>query len=356
MDIREVNRLKKTVCAAVAVMILMLASAGAAFSQLPGAKAANSGLIPGMEIGSLKAEKDGGGQIDLGKYGKPYVAGFFVVGSNEIASQLMAASKVLSKKEYAGVDLIALTYATDAKGKKDARDFLKSKKIDAVLVFDTKLAVAKRFGADSFPAFYMVDKNGLIRSLKITDIGKKIRKRTFEDFVKMLAKGEQAPMVDFLPMDDYPKAQMGLVGKPAPDFTLSDLDGRKYSLSKYKGKNVILVFFSPTCPHCLLELPRVQDFYMNNKARYNLEVIALTSAGGKEMEKRIRQIISDKVLTFPVLVDLKGSAFDNYGVKPVPVAFFVNKEGTVKDVLVGEVQFFALVYHSIFRDPLRLGS
>src|SRR5688500_10287965 len=38
------------------------------------------------------------------------------------------------------------------------------------------------------------------------------------------------------------------VGKPAPDFTLKDLDGKDVKLSSFKGKVVVLEWFNPGCP------------------------------------------------------------------------------------------------------------
>src|SRR5690606_3160182 len=38
------------------------------------------------------------------------------------------------------------------------------------------------------------------------------------------------------------------VGKPAPDFTLKDLDGKDVALSSFKGKVVVLEWFNPGCP------------------------------------------------------------------------------------------------------------
>jgi hypothetical protein len=38
------------------------------------------------------------------------------------------------------------------------------------------------------------------------------------------------------------------VGQPAPDFTLSDLDGQKHSLADYRGKTVVLEWNNPDCP------------------------------------------------------------------------------------------------------------
>lgn len=34
-----------------------------------------------------------------------------------------------------------------------------------------------------------------------------------------------------------------MIGKPAPDFTLPDQEGKKHKLSDYKGKHVVLFFY-----------------------------------------------------------------------------------------------------------------
>jgi hypothetical protein len=38
------------------------------------------------------------------------------------------------------------------------------------------------------------------------------------------------------------------VGQPAPDFTLTDIDGRSHRLSDFRGKTVVLEWTNPTCP------------------------------------------------------------------------------------------------------------
>lgn len=38
------------------------------------------------------------------------------------------------------------------------------------------------------------------------------------------------------------------LGKPAPGFTLKDLDGKDVSLTSFKGKTVVLEWFNPECP------------------------------------------------------------------------------------------------------------
>src|SRR3954453_1510202 len=44
------------------------------------------------------------------------------------------------------------------------------------------------------------------------------------------------------------KSKAAELGKPAPDFTLKDVDGKSVKLSDYKGKTVVLEWFNPECP------------------------------------------------------------------------------------------------------------
>ncbi|MFA6450345.1 MAG: redoxin domain-containing protein, partial [bacterium] len=172
------------------------------------------GLIPGQAVGSLKVAVDGGGQIDLGRPAKPYVLVFFVAGRDDIAAQFAEAAKILKSKELSGFDLIAITRGKDNAERKSARDFLKSKKIAASLVFDVKLEAAKKFGVMVFPTFFIVDKNGTVRTLAISSVKSRIRMRSFEGFLKMTAKGEPIPYIDMVPWSDIDKNVRALMGKP----------------------------------------------------------------------------------------------------------------------------------------------
>src|SRR5690348_16056026 len=45
------------------------------------------------------------------------------------------------------------------------------------------------------------------------------------------------------------------LGKPAPEFDLPDLEGARKSLSQFKGRRLLLIFFGPQCGFCTKMLP-----------------------------------------------------------------------------------------------------
>src|SRR2546422_7467742 len=66
------------------------------------------------------------------------------------------------------------------------------------------------------------------------------------------------------------------VGEPAPAFTLTDIDGRRVSLSQLKGKPVLINFWATWCVPCRVELPLIRDEYLAHRD-HGLGVVAIDS-------------------------------------------------------------------------------
>lgn len=120
------------------------------------------------------------------------------------------------------------------------------------------------------------------------------------------------------------------VGQPAPDFSLTDLDGKTVSLSDFKGKVVILDFFASWCPPCREEVP---DFIALQK-EYGPKGFAMIGVALVTPEEA-KEFASKAGINYPVLIDdAKVSAL--YGpIRSIPTTFVIGKDMKVAKMYIG---------------------
>jgi peroxiredoxin len=120
--------------------------------------------------------------------------------------------------------------------------------------------------------------------------------------------------------------------KEAPSFSLKALNGGQVSLADFKGKPILLAFWATWCPSCCEELPLLEKFSMGKRG----ELVILTLAIDGEKESKIQRIVKQGKITLPVLLDPKEKIARTYGVKFIPVAFLIDREGFVAGMILGE--------------------
>jgi cytochrome c-type biogenesis protein len=120
------------------------------------------------------------------------------------------------------------------------------------------------------------------------------------------------------------------VGKPAPAFTLKDVEGHSISLSGLKGKPVLISFWATWCVPCREELPLIRDAYLAHRAE-GLEVVAIDF--GDESSGTVSRFWQSMNLAPAPVLDPSGSAAKAYGValssSGLPVSVLVARDGTV---------------------------
>lgn len=120
-------------------------------------------------------------------------------------------------------------------------------------------------------------------------------------------------------------------GKPAPNFTLEDLNGNKVSLSDFKGKVVLLNFWAMFCGPCRAEMPSMERLYQEFK-NDGLVVVAVNWGDNKEAVEKFVKIIE---LTFVVLVDPERETVEKYPSQYIPYSIVIDRGGIVRDIVIG---------------------
>lgn len=126
------------------------------------------------------------------------------------------------------------------------------------------------------------------------------------------------------------------INTPAPDFTLTNMQGHKMTLSNYRGKLVLLNFWSTTCPPCVAEIPSLVSLHHEFKAQ-GLVVLGIAL---DPTEKPVRELIARLKVDYPTLMDSsKDVYFDSYGLFGQPVSVIVDRNGVVREKIIGGVEW-----------------
>jgi peroxiredoxin len=129
------------------------------------------------------------------------------------------------------------------------------------------------------------------------------------------------------------KYELLAVGKPAPDFSLSDLNDKPYRLSDFRGKVVFLNFWATWCKPCREEMPSMEILHKNFE-KDGLVILAV-SIDRVTTTKDIPPFVKGLNLTFPVLIDSWGRTDKPYKRMGVPETFIIDQEGIIREIVIG---------------------
>lgn len=122
------------------------------------------------------------------------------------------------------------------------------------------------------------------------------------------------------------------IGAPAPEFKLTDTNGKDVSLADFKGKIVVLEWFNPDCP--FIKKHHEKNTTFNDlAAKYAGKDVAFlainSSAAGKQGagKERNAKAITEYKMTYPVLLDETGKVGKAFGATNTPHCFVINKDG-----------------------------
>jgi thiol-disulfide isomerase/thioredoxin len=118
-------------------------------------------------------------------------------------------------------------------------------------------------------------------------------------------------------------------GKLAPDFTVTTLDGAKFTLSEQRGKVVLLHFWGTWCGPCVKSLPALKRYHDHLKQKYGKRVVLLDLVMD-DTDFKLRDFVATFKLTTPqARIGLQSELATTYGVKGVPDDFMIGPDGRI---------------------------
>ena len=128
-----------------------------------------------------------------------------------------------------------------------------------------------------------------------------------------------------------PKSKPATSGNLAPEFTVTDIEGRKLSLSEYRGKVVLLDFWATWCAPCREEIPH----FVEMQDKYGSQGFQVIGISMDDDAKPVREFYQTFKLNYPVAVGDDKLAERFGGVLGLPVNFLIDREGHIRSKYLG---------------------
>ena len=114
----------------------------------------------------------------------------------------------------------------------------------------------------------------------------------------------------------------------APDFQLQDKNGKTFRLKSFRGKVVVLNFWTITCGPCVEEMPSIED--MARIFEGDDDVVVLTISADQDW-RTVRRIFPDGEPVMPVLFDPDRAIINGkYGTRLFPETWIIDRQGIIR--------------------------
>ncbi|MEB3196786.1 MAG: TlpA disulfide reductase family protein [Candidatus Sericytochromatia bacterium] len=136
------------------------------------------------------------------------------------------------------------------------------------------------------------------------------------------------------------------MGASAPNIAFLDAEGRSRNLEEWRGRFILLTFFSRTCKVCAREVPKLQEFAAKRAPDGVVLPVESTSASAGE----VAAFASTYNVSMPLFHDPTWKAPEAYLVKRVPQVYIIAPDFTVLEDVVGEasLDFYNIRFKRFF--------
>jgi len=134
---------------------------------------------------------------------------------------------------------------------------------------------------------------------------------------------------------DAGKIKKQLTGNPAPELTLTDIQGKPVALSAAKGETVLLDFFTTWCPPCRADAPALDKLY----SKYGQRDLMIVGISVSEERAIVEKFLQEHPHSFPIALTTENEMPRPYQIGVFPTYIVINPDGTLASAVQGQKGF-----------------
>lgn len=129
--------------------------------------------------------------------------------------------------------------------------------------------------------------------------------------------------------------EVASVGKPAPDFEYPDSTGKIWKLSDLRGKVVFINFWATWCTTCKAEMPQKALLYKKMEGK-PFQMLGMLF---RDDPANLPDYFKENTVSAPTLISPDNDSAKRFGITGVPETFIIDKDGIVREKLVGPMKW-----------------
>lgn len=122
---------------------------------------------------------------------------------------------------------------------------------------------------------------------------------------------------------------VSMINKPAPQFELTDLQGKKWSLKQLRGKTVVLNFWFTSCPPCVREMPELNKLVQQYKGK---DVVFLALSYNNV--EQVNTFLKNHDFNYTILPNSE-NVDNTYKISMWPTSIVIDKKGVIRFAQTG---------------------
>ena len=134
------------------------------------------------------------------------------------------------------------------------------------------------------------------------------------------------------------KIRKQLTGKPAPELAVTDIQGKPVALSAFKGKTILLDFWTTWCPPCRADAPALDKLYR----KYGDSELMIIGVSVSEERAIVEKFLKAHPHDFPIVLTTDNELPTAYQIGVFPTYIVIERDGTVASAVEGDQGFSEL--------------